>query len=127
MRVMLTGATGFLGGHLLAQLRATVGRRSPPWCVRPMPAIGIGASGVDPDARFDRGSGLAARGPGASRSDAVFHVAADTSQWRGHVDRQTRTNVEGTRNVIEAAAGVPACAASCTSRRSPRSASRKRS
>jgi dihydroflavonol-4-reductase len=41
-------------------------------------------------------------------TDCVFHVAADTSTWRGHSERQTRTNVEGTRNVLAAAtaAGV---------------------
>lgn len=35
--------------------------------------------------------------------DAVFHVAGDTSLWSGHDDMQTRINVEGTRNVIDAA------------------------
>ena len=35
--------------------------------------------------------------------DAVFHVAGDVSFWSGHRARQTRTNVEGTRNVLAAA------------------------
>jgi dihydroflavonol-4-reductase len=35
--------------------------------------------------------------------DAVFHVAGDTSMWPGHKDRQWRTNVDGTRNMIKAA------------------------
>lgn len=35
--------------------------------------------------------------------DAVFHVAGDTSLWSGHDAMQTRINVEGTRNVIDAA------------------------
>lgn len=35
--------------------------------------------------------------------DAVFHLAADVSFWSRHRVRQTRTNVEGTRNVVEAA------------------------
>lgn len=35
--------------------------------------------------------------------DVVFHVAGDVSYWSQHRDRQTRTNVEGTRNVIDAA------------------------
>jgi nucleoside-diphosphate-sugar epimerase len=35
--------------------------------------------------------------------DAVFHVAADTSVWVRHAEEQTRTNVEGTRNVVAAA------------------------
>ncbi len=35
--------------------------------------------------------------------DAVFHVAGDTSLWSGHDAKQTRINVEGTRNVVDAA------------------------
>jgi dihydroflavonol-4-reductase len=32
--------------------------------------------------------------------DAVFHVAGDTSMWASHKNRQWRTNVEGTRNMV---------------------------
>jgi nucleoside-diphosphate-sugar epimerase len=35
--------------------------------------------------------------------DAVFHVAADVSLWSGHKERQWRTNVVGTRNMVAAA------------------------
>ena len=35
--------------------------------------------------------------------DAVFHLAADTSTCSHHNDRQHHINVEGTRNVVEAA------------------------
>ena len=35
--------------------------------------------------------------------DAVFHAAADISMWSGNNARQTRVNVEGTRNLVEAA------------------------
>jgi dihydroflavonol-4-reductase len=35
--------------------------------------------------------------------DAVFHVAGDTSMWAGHKQRQWRTNVDGTRNMVAAA------------------------
>lgn len=35
--------------------------------------------------------------------DAVFHVAADTSMWPGHRRRQWRTNVDGTRNMLNVA------------------------
>lgn len=35
--------------------------------------------------------------------DAVFHIAGDTSQWSGHKQRQERTNVEGTRNMVATA------------------------
>jgi dihydroflavonol-4-reductase len=35
--------------------------------------------------------------------DAVFHVAGDVSWWRGNDERLQRTNVDGTRHVVEAA------------------------
>ena len=34
---------------------------------------------------------------------AVFHLAADTSVWSRHDQRQSQINIEGTRNVISAA------------------------
>ncbi|MBK5196680.1 MAG: NAD-dependent epimerase/dehydratase family protein [Methyloceanibacter sp.] len=35
--------------------------------------------------------------------DAVFHVAGDVSLWSGHKERQWRTNVDGTRNMVATA------------------------
>jgi dihydroflavonol-4-reductase len=35
--------------------------------------------------------------------DVIFHTAADVSYWSGHKARQTRTNVDGTRNMVEVA------------------------
>jgi nucleoside-diphosphate-sugar epimerase len=35
--------------------------------------------------------------------DAIFHVAGDVSLWSGHKQRQWRTNVEGTRNMVSTA------------------------
>lgn len=39
----------------------------------------------------------------ARAKDAVFHVAADTSPWRGHRERQMMVNLGGTKAVIAAA------------------------
>jgi dihydroflavonol-4-reductase len=36
-------------------------------------------------------------------TDTVFHVAGNTNMWRGGNAQQTRDNVEGTKNVVEAA------------------------
>ena len=36
-------------------------------------------------------------------TDTVFHVAGNTSMWRGGDAQQTRDNVDGTHNVVEAA------------------------
>ncbi len=35
--------------------------------------------------------------------DAIFHLAGDTSHWKPGDGRQTKVNVEGTRNVVSAA------------------------
>lgn len=35
--------------------------------------------------------------------DTVFHVAGNTSQWKAQNDEQTLDNVDGTRNVVDAA------------------------
>ena len=37
-------------------------------------------------------------------TDVVFHVAGDTSFWSKNNARQNATNVDGTRNMVEAAA-----------------------
>jgi dihydroflavonol-4-reductase len=106
MRVMVTGATGFLGGHLLACLRDEGARISvlarSPQAVATFAAAGIRAVHGELD------EPRALREALAEPTDCVFHVAADTSPWRGNAARQTRTNVDGTRAVLSAAreAGV---------------------
>lgn len=106
MRVMLTGATGFLGRHLLAGLQdqsiaiaAVVRSREA--------AAELGRLGVDTTiGSVEQPEAL--REALSKPTDCIFHVAADTRQWSRHAEQQTRTNVEGTRNVIHAAreAGV---------------------
>ncbi len=106
MAVVLTGATGFLGGHVLDRLLAD--RVDVTAVVRSVAAAdNLRTRGVKTVVG-------ALEDPAVLReaidraTDCVFHVAADTSTWRGNEARQTRTNVEGTRNVLAAAeaAGV---------------------
>ncbi len=47
--------------------------------------------------------------------DAIFHLAADVSFWSRHRQRQTRTNVDGTRNVVTTARKRGARRLICTS------------
>lgn len=101
MRVMLTGASGFLGGHLLAQLRAA-GAGVCALVRSDAAARTMSARGVEVVVGALDDAQALQRALGAS-TDCVFHVAADTSPWRGHAQRQTRTNVGGTRAVLAAA------------------------
>ena len=106
MRVLVTGATGFLGGHLLDALRGD-GARVAALVRSAEAAERLRADGVEAFVgTLDDAGGL--RAALRTPTDAVFHTAADTSPWRGHAARQTQTNVEGTRALLAAAesAGV---------------------
>lgn len=97
----VTGATGFLGLNLVEELlarrwrvvalhRETSNRRflEPFACERVVGAI------TDADSL---------RRAMPDGTDVVFHVAGDTNMWSRHNDRQTRNNVDGTRNMVEVA------------------------
>ena len=100
--VLVTGASGFLGWHVARQLverRAEVRALCRPSSqVRELPV-----QRVEGDLR-DRDSLLRA----CSGCQIVFHVAADYRLWSRHPDELYASNVDGTRNLLEAAeqAGV---------------------
>lgn len=105
--VLLTGASGFLGAHLLHELRAA-GHQVRALSRRPESDAAIAAAGATPiRANLADQSALQVALHDCS---AVFHAAADTSMWRPHAARQTATNVDGTENLLRAAeaAGVEA-------------------
>lgn len=95
----VTGATGFVGGHV-ARTLCEAG-----WAVHALVRAGSDVSGLR-DLPLTLVHGDVTQ-PGSIRipdgADGVFHVAADTSIWRGDRDRQTRVNVEGTRHLLVAA------------------------
>jgi nucleoside-diphosphate-sugar epimerase len=105
--VLLTGATGFLGQHLLhelvmsgAQVRALSRSAAGDTLMRRLGAQPVRADVTD-------AASLAAAVDGV---DAIFHTAADTNTWRPNNAAQTRTNVGGVQSLLAAAkaAAVPA-------------------
>lgn len=99
-KALVTGATGFLGGHLCRRLLAEgVAVRAA--VRRPRPSTeALRTAGVEifPAALEDlAGLTLAARG-----ADVVFHVAALASYLASRESFE-ETNVQGTRRVVEAA------------------------
>ncbi|HTV23344.1 MAG TPA: NAD-dependent epimerase/dehydratase family protein [Polyangiaceae bacterium] len=97
----VTGGTGFVGLNLIQELRARH------WEVT---ACHRQSSNLELIRRFaprlvvadvvDRQQMLSAM---PERPDAVFHLAASVNFWQPKNDEQTRINVEGTRNLVEAA------------------------
>ena len=103
--VMLTGASGFVGGHLLRDLLAN-GHRVRALSRRSESDVAIRAVGAEPvRAGLDDADALEKALQGA---DAVFHCAANTSAWSRDKAVQMATNVDGTVNLLRAseAAGV---------------------
>lgn len=101
--VFLTGASGFLGGHLLSELRSA-GCEVRALSRRPQSDAAITAQGGVPIRAelADRASLQSA----VAGCEAVFHAAADTSMWRPQAPAQTATNIQGTENLLWAAEAV---------------------
>jgi nucleoside-diphosphate-sugar epimerase len=103
VRVLVTGASGFLGGRLcghLVERGHAVGA-----LVR---RIGSEPAGTRP-IQGDLGDASSIRGAvGAHRPEVVFHLAAEIATQRSE-DRVREVNVEGTRRLLDAcrAAGAP--------------------
>jgi dihydroflavonol-4-reductase len=100
MLAFVTGATGFLGSHVArvladqgADLRLLVRPRSD---LRNID--GLNADRVIGDLRDPASVAKAISG-----CDVVFHVAADYRWWVRDPDEMYRSNVEGTRSLLEAA------------------------
>jgi nucleoside-diphosphate-sugar epimerase len=97
----VTGATGFLGLNLVAHLTelgwnviALHRAQSNLTYLKRFPVRLVEGS-VEDAASLERAL--------PDGVDVVFHTAADVSFWSRHRARQTRTNVDGTRNVVAAA------------------------
>ncbi len=101
--VFLTGASGFLGSHLLRELREA-GCEVRAMSRRAESDDAIVAHGALP-VRLDL-SDRAALVSAINGCQAVFHAAADTSLWRRQAAVQSATNIQGTENLLYAAQSV---------------------
>ncbi|HTR22785.1 MAG TPA: hopanoid-associated sugar epimerase [Terriglobales bacterium] len=100
MRVFVTGATGFLGSHVArvlavqgADLRLLVRVSSDLRNIADLNAERVAGDLRDPASYTKALAGC----------DAVFHVAADYRLWVRDPDEMYRSNVEGTRGLLDAA------------------------
>ena len=94
---LVTGATGFLGWHVARVLRERG------WPVRALVRPGKHVRELDVeeivgDLRNPESVQAAMQG-----CDSVFHVAADYRLWARDESELERSNVDGTRHVLEAA------------------------
>ena len=100
MKAFVTGATGFVGSHVAralaergADLRLLVRSNSNPKNIQDLPGDRVIGDLRDPSSLEKAISGC----------DAVFHVAADYRLWIRDPDQMYRSNVEGTRAVLDSA------------------------
>lgn len=100
MRSLVTGATGFVGSAVTRRLLRE-GHR-----VRVLARPGSdrrNLQGIDVEVVEGDLTDAASLGRGCNDCDAVFHVAADYRLWAPQPEQLYRTNVEGTRTLLEAA------------------------
>ena len=100
MKAFITGATGFVGSHVARALAAQGAELR--LLVRPTSRLDNIADLLAETATGDL------RDPGSLKKamagcEFVFHVAADYRLWVRDPDQMYRSNVEGTRSIIQAA------------------------
>ena len=99
-KILLTGATGFLGQHLQRELIAS-GHQVRALSRSDSADTLLASQGAEPiRAELTDAQSLMRA---AKDIDTIFHAAADTNTWRVNNASQTQTNVGGIQNLIAAA------------------------
>jgi len=100
MKVLVTGATGFLGANLCHHLaargdtvRVLKRRRTPPTLLEGLPVEIAEGDVTDFDSVVAASRGV----------EGIYHVAGLVSYWRPRRDWMYRVNIDGPRHVVEAA------------------------
>ena len=100
MKTLVTGATGFVGSAVLRRL-AAAGHEV---CVLVRPTSDrSNLEGVQAEVRVGDLTDRASLDAAVKGCGALFHVAAEYRLWHPRPQEMERANVEGTRNVLEAA------------------------
>ena len=105
MKVFLTGATGFIGGHLL---RSLLEAGAEVRCLTRAESLRRNLDGLDVEvAEGDLRDARSLRS-GLEGCEMVFHCAADYRLYSKNPEELYESNVEGTRNLMQAASEVRA-------------------
>ena len=98
-QILLTGASGFVGSHLLRELlhnghqvRALSRSMSSDQAIVAQGALPVRGELTNQDSLIEAATGV----------QAIFHCAANTSAWSRDKNTQWDTNVEGTRRLLHA-------------------------
>jgi len=106
VRVLVTGATGFVGSVLMPELESRFGADSLSAYVLPGDAIPAAWAGLGVRTYAGDIGDLDAVRKAVDGHSHVIHLAGFISYWKGDSDRLRLVNEDGTRSIVEASLGA---------------------
>jgi dihydroflavonol-4-reductase len=101
MKALVTGGTGFIGSHVARKL---IAEKIPVRCLIRGSSKRANLAGLDVEYVTGDLADTASLKSALQGCDLLFHVAADYRLWAPHPEEMDRINVEGTRDLLRAAA-----------------------